>query len=76
MLLGLRFIKTDPGKLGVGEHAERHLSSGRHSMTTRQVVPHNSEVIEDNMGKVRAASAISDRPDTGAVVSRRSFTFT
>src|ERR1700751_2340759 len=50
---------------GVGEHAERHWPSGRHPMTARQIVPHNSEVIEDNVGKVWAARAIPDRPDAG-----------
>src|SRR3974390_986565 len=30
-LLGLGFTKTDPSKLGIGEHAERHLPSGRPS---------------------------------------------
>ena len=34
-------------------------------MTACQIIPHNSEVIEDDMGKVWAARAIPDRPDTG-----------
>src|SRR6266446_4528780 len=36
-LFGLRFAQTNPGKLGIGEHAEGHLTPGGYAMAPQDI---------------------------------------
>jgi hypothetical protein len=64
-LVGLRFIQTDPSKLGVREQAERHFPSGGNAMTAQDIVVDDVEVIFGDVREVRAPGALAHCPDIG-----------
>jgi hypothetical protein len=59
----LPLVETDSGQFGVGEQAERHLPAGRRPVPPRKVVENDAEVVKRDVCKVRATSAVTDRPD-------------
>src|SRR4029077_10812472 len=51
------------GQFGIGEHAERHQTILSRAIAAVEVVMHDAEIVESDMGKLRAAGAIAHRPD-------------
>ena len=64
VLAGFQLAQPDAGQLRVGEQAERHLPPGRHAVAAGQVGQHHAEVVLTDVREVRAAGAVTRRPDT------------
>src|SRR5947209_2219217 len=62
---GLRFVAADPRQFGIEVHAVGHQAVPGGAAASRQVVVHHTEVVEGNMGELRAAGALTQGPDPG-----------
>src|SRR5690606_6022433 len=58
-------VQADPAQFGIGEHAEGDESVARRPGAACQVVPNDPEVIERDVGELRATRTIAQRPDVG-----------
>jgi len=62
---GLRLVAADPGQFRIGEHAEGDQAVPGGPAAAIQVVPYHAEVVESDMGELRAAGALAHRPYAG-----------
>jgi hypothetical protein len=49
--------------LWIGKEAGRHQASARATLSARQIVPNDPEVIQRRMSKLRTPSALTDGPN-------------
>ena len=61
----LFLTQADAGEFRIREKAERDLPASRHMVTAREVVADHPEIINANVGKLRAASYLTDCPNAG-----------
>jgi len=59
------FTQPDAGKLRVGKQAKRNLPSRGHAFAAGDAGMDHAKVVEANVGKLRAARHLADRPNPG-----------
>ena len=62
---GLAFVQADPRERRVREQAEGDEPVARGAIAPGQIVPDDAKVVEGDVGELRAAGALADRPDIG-----------
>lgn len=61
----LRFTEPDAGEFGIGKQAIWNLPAGRHTVAARQVGMHHAEIVQADVGELRAAGNFADGPNAG-----------
>ena len=62
LCLCFALAKADPCQLRIGEHRERHLSPGGDAGPAAKVCAQNAEVVEGDVGELRAAGYLATSP--------------
>src|SRR5207249_4574259 len=61
----LLLAQSDAGEFRISEKAERDLPAGRNMTTTSEVVTNHAEIVNADVGKLRAACYLADCPNAG-----------
>src|SRR5207253_2499748 len=63
--LGVVLTESHAGQFRVREQAIRHVPARRHTVNADEVVMHDTEIVHADVGKLRAACHLADRPHAG-----------
>ena len=63
--MGVVLTESHAGQFRVREQAIRHVPARRHMVNADEVVMHDTEIVHADVGKLRAACHLADRPHAG-----------